>query len=371
MSYCEHKRRHEFVLLFDVKSGNPNGDPDAGNLPRLDPETMNGLVTDVAIKRKIRDYIALTQQENGRAKTGFNIFIQSKTALNTLYFRALRETGIQEPRIDVGEDEELSEWLTQLSAEDLEYDPENRCLTYAGEATKEKDILYILRGGDEVDKAIEDKLKHLAKKTAKAIQLRPKITSAKREETKAVLCRDYYDIRMFGAVLTAGTNAGQVRGPIQCTFARSIDRIAPLDLSITRVAITKEADRMRKQTEMGRKPMVPYGLYRSHGYYNPFLADSIGVSDEDLAVLWDALKNLFEFDRSAARGEMAVRGLWVFTHEDKKGNAPAHKLFELIKTPSIGGSPRSFEEYLSAIEFPEEGSLEAYGFPKVTLTRLS
>ncbi len=374
MIHTDPGKRHEFVLLFDVKNGNPNGDPDTGNLPRVDTETMHGLVTDVAIKRKIRDYIALTQQDNGQSRPGFGIFVQSKTALNTLYFRALRETGIEATKVDVSDDEELVEWLAHLDADDLEFDSDTPCLTYAGEASKEKDILDILKGGNEVGKALEPKLKALAKAMAMAIKGQPRVTPKKREEAKSVLCRDYFDIRMFGAVLTAGTNAGQVRGPVQCTFSTSLDHVFPQGISITRVAITKEADRKRKRTEMGRKPLIAYGLYRAHGYFNPFLAkqdSGTGVRQADLEALWEALTNLFEFDRSAARGEMAVRGLWVFSHDNEKGNAPAHKLFKLVKTPGIGGTPRSFEDYEGVIEFPENGSLEAHGFPGVHVTRLA
>jgi len=294
MSHTDPAKRHEFALLFDVTNGNPNGDPDAGNLPRVDPETMHGLMTDVALKRKVRDYLQLTRD--------MPIFIQSKTALNTLKQQV----------------------------------------------------------ADKID---------------------PPLTKEEREGKKPIprlqsqLCQEYFDIRMFGAVLATGEegarlNAGQVRGPAQLTFARSIDPVLPMDITITRQAKTTE-DRMETgTTEMGRKPLIPYGLYRAHGYFNPFLAKSTGVNADDLSALWDALQNLFDLDRSAARGEMAVRGLWVFTHDDEKGNAPAHKLFEMIKTPSIGGSPRSFEDYKQSIKFPEDGSLETHGYAGVTLRRL-
>lgn len=294
MSHTDPAKRHEFVLLFDVTNGNPNGDPDAGNLPRVDPETMHGLMTDVALKRKVRDYLQLTRD--------LPIFIQSKTALNT---------------------------LKQQIAD-----------TMAPPLTKEE------REG---------------KKPIPRLQSR--------------LCQEYFDIRMFGAVLATGEegarlNAGQVRGPAQITFARSVDPVLPLDITITRQAKTTE-DRMETgTTEMGRKPLVPYGLYRAHGYFNPFLAKGTGVSADDLDALWDALQNLFDLDRSAARGEMAVRGLWVFSHDNEKGNAPAHKLFELVKTPAVGGSPRSFDDYRPSIEFPQDGPLESIGFAGVAVKRL-
>lgn len=277
--YTDPTRRHEFVLLFDVVNGNPNGDPDAGNLPRVDPETMHGLVTDVCLKRKVRDYLQLAYN--------VPIFIQSRVALNTLKKEAA---------------EELDPPLTE------------------DERSGKRPI--------------------------------PRLRSK--------LCEKYYDIRMFGAVLATGEredrlNAGQVRGPVQLTFARSIDPIVPLDLSITRKARTTEERMETGETEIGRKPIVPYGLYRAHGFYNPFLARDTGVSEEDLELFWEALTRMFEFDRSAARGEMTVRGIWIFTHENAKGNAPAHKLFALIKVRKKEGveSPRNFDDY-EVIEPTEE-----------------
>lgn len=348
MIHTDPAKRHEFVLLFDVTNGNPNGDPDAGNLPRVDPETMHGLVTDVAIKRKIRNYVALTKQKDGQAEPGYGIFIQSKTALNTLYFKALRKSGVEAPNVKVPENEILLEWLSQLNVDDVEFDTDEGVLTYTAEAKKEKDILDALKGGGNIDQEIEKLLKPLAKQLADMINIKPKITQKKRDETKLILCHDYYDIRMFGAVLTAGTNAGQVRGPLQMTFAQSIDPIFPMDLTITRIAITKESDKKRKQTEMARKPIVPYGLYRAHGFYSPFLACQAGdklVNEEDMNTLWESLEHLFDFDHSAARGEMNVRGLYVFTHENPKGNAPAHKLFDMVKNPKLGKPAREFVEY--------------------------
>mgnify|MGYP001031123544 CR=1 FL=1 len=272
--YCNPETRHEFVLLFDVRDGNPNGDPDAGNLPRVDPETMHGLVTDVCLKRKVRDY--------AQAARGLPIFIQSEVALNTL------KTG---------------------SAEKL-------------------------------DPPLEDD----ERKGKRPI---PRLRSQ--------MCADYYDIRMFGAVLATGEkgdrlNAGQVRGPVQMTFARSEDPITPLDLTITRQARTTEERMETGQTEMGRKPIVPYGLYRAHGFYNPLLASSeggTGVTAEDLEAFWEAMEHLFDLDRSAARGEMVVRGLYVFSHDKPLGNAPAHQLFERITAQLKDETkpPRSFGDY--------------------------
>jgi CRISPR-associated protein Csd2 len=329
-THTDPSKRHEFVLLFDVTDGNPNGDPDMGNMPRVDRETMHGLVTDVAMKRKIRDFVALTQHQNGKVKDGFDIFIQSKTALNTLYFRALREAGIEAPKVTINDDGELVEWLTQLQADDWEFDPENLTLTYTGEAKKQKDILKALIGDDEIEASVSDKLKLIARKLADVLGGNSKITRGKRDETKSILCRQYFDIRMFGAVLTAGTNAGQVRGPVQLTFARSIDPVLPYEATITRVAITRESDRRRKQTEMGRKPSIPYGLYRAQGYFNPFLAKQTGVTQTDLEVFWTALAKMLDYDHSAAR-KMSMRKLIIFTHKDALGNAPAHRLFEAVQ----------------------------------------
>lgn len=265
-------KRHEFVLLFDVTNGNPNGDPDAMNSPRIDPETGRGLITDVALKRKVRDYLALTRD--------MPLFIQSNIALNTLKSEAAQ-------RLEVS-------------------------------LTKEQ------REGKRVI-----------------------------PELQARLCADYYDIRMFGAVLATGgdsddrLNAGQVRGPVQVTFARSADPVLVLDLTIIRQGRTTEKRMETGPTEFGRKSVVAYGLYRAHGYFNPFLAAKTGVSDDDLSAMWDALTNLFEFDRSASRPEVAVCGLYIFTHDNRLGRAPAHRLLERI---SVGlqaevTTPRSFADY--------------------------
>ncbi|MCY4353346.1 MAG: type I-C CRISPR-associated protein Cas7/Csd2 [Truepera sp.] len=262
MTHTNPDTRHDFVILFDVRDGNPNGDPDADNMPRIDPETRQGLVTDVSLKRKVRDYAQRILDES--------IFIQSKSALNTVMENVAKEKGIDKPK-----------------------------------------------KGDE----------------APGLQ--------------CAMIEKFYDIRMFGAVLTTGDyNAGQVRGPVQLTFARSLDPIYQHNLSITRQARTTEERQERGgTTEIGRKAITPYGLYRAHGFYNPYLAKR--VSEEDLEKLWEALERMYEFDRSAARGDMAVRGLYVFTHQDKKGNAHAHKLFEniAVKRTSNGTSPRAFTDY--------------------------
>ncbi len=298
--YTDVTKRHDAVLLFDVSDGNPNGDPDAGNLPRVDPETMHGLVTDVCLKRKIRDWVLVAKGDVDR----FKIYVQSGgDALNAIHRRAYDALG-----------------LTSTGAK---------------------------QARDDVTKARE------------------------------WMCANFFDIRMFGAVMTTGVNCGQVRGPIQFTFARSLDPIVPLDVSITRVAVTREEDalvvvaegeteaRAGKQTEMGRKALVPYGLYRAHGFFNPHFAKSTGATADDLALVWQALQSMWDLDRSASRGMMACRGLYVFSHASPLGNAPAHQLFERIRvTPKAGvAAPRSFADY--QVEVHEAALPEG-----VSLTRL-
>lgn len=346
MTHTDPTKRHDFVLLFDVTYGNPNGDPDAGNLPRVDPETMCGLVTDVALKRKVRDYAAICRNQT--------IFIQSAVALNTRILQAFRAVGVQPPQIPL-DDEDLVDWFEQNEVEN--FSVEDGVLVYGGESAKENDIrnalLEILGDGND-DQNMRKKLQSIAKRVAGAAK-NQRITAGKRDEAREQLCRDYYDIRMFGAVLQTGLNAGQVRGPAQLTFARSIDPIFPLDHTITRQARTTTARMRTGTTEMGRKPEVPYGLYRSHGFFNPYLADQTKVSDDDLAIFWDALSNLFEFDRSASRGEMGVCGLYVFTHDSKLGNAPARRLFDLIRVEPVqvaesDAPPRRFADYTVVVD---------------------
>jgi CRISPR-associated protein Csd2 len=271
------ENRYDFVLLFDVTNGNPNGDPDAGNLPRLDAETSNGLVTDVSLKRKVRNYVGLVKQE----QPPFEIYVKEKAILNNQHKRAYLGIG----RADL-----------------LEGDDKKR------------------KGGDAVDDA------------------------------RAWMCRNFFDVRSFGAVMSTGVNCGQVRGPVQLTFARSIDPIVAQEHSITRMAVATEAEAEKQEGDnrtMGRKHTVPYGLYRAHGFVSAFLAKQTGFSEEDLQLLWQALIQMFEHDRSAARGEMATRGLYVFKHESELGNAPAHALFDrvLVKRKEGVDVPRRFEDY--------------------------
>ena len=266
----ELKRRYDFIYLFDVKDGNPNGDPDAGNLPRIDAETGRGLVTDVCLKRKVRNYVALTKG----LKDGYDIFVKEKAILNTLIDSAYSDLGIEldKPPKD-------------------EKDGKKRNKDGKGQ-------------GSEIDKA------------------------------RQKMCEKYFDIRTFGAVLSTGANAGQVRGPAQFTFARSFDPIVSSEHSITRMAVTTEEDSEKQSGDnrtMGRKFTVPYGLYLAYGFISAPLANQTGFSEEDLTLFWEALQNMFEHDRSAARGFMNARRLIIFEHSSSLGNKPAQELFDRLK----------------------------------------
>lgn len=280
------KNRYEFVVLFDVENGNPNGDPDAGNMPRIDLESGLGLVTDVCLKRKIRNYVEMVKED---AK-GYQIYIKEDVPLNRSDRKACESLEIEE-----------------------------------------KD-----------DKKITDSLKKL-KKTDPDVDVK----------LRDYMCDNFYDIRTFGAVMTtfvkASLNCGQVRGPVQLGFARSIDPIISQEVTITRVAITTEKDAENKNTEMGRKSIVPYGLYRVEGYVSANLARKVtGFSEEDLDLLWEAIINMFENDHSAARGKMAVRELIVFKHSKELGDCPAYKLFDAVevKKKEEVEYPRKYQDYI-------------------------
>lgn len=273
--------RYEFVLLFDVANGNPNGDPDAGNLPRLDPETNQGLVSDVCLKRKIRNYVALEQED----AAGQQIYMQEKAVLNNQHKRAYDQLGIKPEKNKLPKDEDKARQLTEW------------------------------------------------------------------------MCANFFDIRTFGAVMTTGVNCGQVRGPVQMAFASSVEPIVPLEVSITRMAVTTEAEAEKQSGDnrtMGRKHIVPYALYRAHGYISAKLAEKTGFGEEDLEQLWRALTNMFEHDRSASRGEMSARKLIVFRHDNPMGNAPAHTLFDRVhvnRADSRDDEPaRRFSDYRVEIE---------------------
>lgn len=276
------KNRYDFVILFDVENGNPNGDPDAGNMPRIDPETGHGLVTDVCLKRKIRNYV---ETAKGDAE-GYRIYIKDQVPLNRSDSEALKYLGVT------------------------------------------GDLKAAKKADPDLDAKIRD-----------------------------FMCRNFYDIRTFGAVMTTfvkgALNCGQVRGPVQLGFARSVDPIVPQEVTITRVAITTEADAEKKGTEMGRKHIVPYGLYRAEGYVSANLArKTTGFSEEDLQLLWQAILNMFENDHSAARGKMAVRELIVFRHDSELGNAPAYKLFDAvhIERRDPAAVPRRYQDYLVTVD---------------------
>lgn len=350
-------KRHDFVILFDVTMGNPNGDPDAENLPRVDPETMHGIVTDVALKRKVRNYVQLSRPE-------MPIFIQSAVALNTLITKGFIDSQATLPRIQL-DDPDLVEWFQQNECEGFGVGADGT-LVYAPESRRPsaRDILAplleVLRDEPESE-AIAKKLQDVA--TRLAAEAKRPISDGERENAKKRLCHDYYDIRVFGAVLATGLNAGQVRGPMQLTFARSIDPVFQNNLTITRQARTTRVRMTTGGTEMGRKPIIPYGLYRAHGFFSPQLAKTTVVTAGDLEVFWRALMEMFEFDRSAARGEMATRGLFIFTHDNPLGNAPAHKLFERIHIGRRADVPRSFRDY--TVEIDESGLPQG-----ITLSRL-
>lgn len=274
--------RHEFTIFFDVQNGNPNGDPDMGNMPRIDPETGHGIVTDVCLKRKVRNYVEITREQG----EGHRIYVTEGAVLNEQHRKAYRS----------------------------------------------------LRG-EEVEKLKE---------------LKPK-DRAEAALLTYWMCDNFYDVRTFGAVMTTKVNCGQVRGPVQFSFARSIDPIFSQETTITRQAVTQEG--VEKEREMGRKHIIPYALYRMDGYVSGHLAEKTHFGPADLELLWESLENMFEHDRSASRGQMALRKLVVFRHGTKLGNAPAHKLFERISARKVAEGPaRSYADY--------EITLDTEGLPE-------
>lgn len=276
------QNRYDFVLLFDVLDGNPNGDPDAGNLPRVDPETGEGLVTDVCLKRKVRNYVGLSREE----QPPYEIYVKERAILNKQHERAYEAVGI----------------------------------SLDGPEGKRK-------GGDRSG------------------------------EARNWMCKNFFDVRTFGAVMSTGVNAGQVRGPVQITFARSVVPVISLEHSITRMAVATEAEAEKQQGDnrtMGRKHTIPYGVYRAHGFVSAHLAGQTGFSEEDLELLWESLVNMFEHDRSAARGQMSTRGLYVFRHDNALGRAPAHALFDRIDVkPANGKPPRQFSDFSVTVDDAE------------------
>lgn len=341
------KCRYEFALIFDVKDGNPNGDPDAGNLPRVDPETGCGLVTDVCLKRKLRNYVQLIK----KCERPFDIYIKEKAVLGDAHFAAFKELGIPTGQtfpqtVPV----ELSELFEELSLPDgltfTEGDDESSSTLIVAPDADKKAIKEWLKE-EKLDKKIDGLIK-VALKDAKT--RKPTADDTKRGKEK--MCQDFFDIRTFGAVLSLKTapNCGQVRGPVQMTFGRSIDPIITSEHSITRMAVATEAEAEKQGGDnrtMGRKNTVPYGLYVAHGFISAHLAAQTGFNDDDLSLLWDALVNMFEHDRSAARGLMSTRKLVIFKHDSALGNTPAHALFDRIKiTRKDDSKPaRDFSDY--------------------------
>ncbi|KRT54699.1 type I-C CRISPR-associated protein Cas7/Csd2 [endosymbiont of Ridgeia piscesae] len=297
------QNRYDFIYLFDVKDGNPNGDPDAGNLPRVDAETGHGLVTDVCLKRKVRNFVGLANGE----QPPYEIYVKEKAVLNSQHGRAY--------------------------------------------------------------KAFE--LKPASKKLPKKVEDAKRVTG--------FMCQNFFDIRTFGAVMTTEVNCGQVRGPVQMTFARSVDPVVSAEHAITRMAVTTEAEAEKQQGDnrtMGRKFTIPYGLYRAHGFISAPLAEKTGFSEEDLELLWRSLEQMFEHDRSAARGQMSARGLLIFRHDDRLGSAPAHTLFDRvsIKRVDTAEPARAFDDYRVLFDGQSIGNLVEAGGEKdlgngVTLLR--
>ena len=340
------KNRYDFVLVFDVKDGNPNGDPDAGNLPRIDPETGHGLVTDVCLKRKVRNYIQIMKG----AEKPYDIYIKEKAVLGRAHSAAFKALGIstgQESRKRVPN--ELAEAFTELVLPDgLSYsedEEEKGELVVAPDADKKAIAAWLKE--EKPDKEITSLIK-TALKDAKPRKPTAEETSRGRER----MCQDYYDIRTFGAVLTlkSAPNCGQVRGPVQLTFGRSVEPIVTLEHSITRMAVATEAEAEKQQGDnrtMGRKNTVPYGLYVAYGFVSAHLAAQTKFSEADLTLLWETMGNMFEHDRSAARGLMSMQKIAIFKHDSALGNAPAHELFKRvsIKRKDVSKPARDFSDY--------------------------
>lgn len=301
--------RYDFVLIMDVKDGNPNGDPDAGNMPRLDAESGHGLITDVSLKRKVRNFVGLVKEQDERepvdGEKRFEIYVREKAILNHQNQRAYSALNLAVAP------EEQAQDATENAATD---------------AKKKKPVKEKRKGSaDEVSQA------------------------------RKWMCQNFFDVRTFGAVMSTGVNCGQVRGPVQLTFARSVEPIVALEHSITRMAVATEGEAEKQQGDnrtMGRKHTVPYGVYVAHGFVSSFLAKQTGFGDDDLELVFQALAQMFEHDRSAARGEMSTRGLYVFKHDSELGNAPAYALFERLQIkPKEGGAvARSFDAYSVAFD---------------------
>lgn len=325
--------RYDFVLIMDVKDGNPNGDPDAGNMPRLDAESGHGLMTDVSLKRKVRNFVGLVKDQDQRdpldGEKRFEIYVREKAVLNLQHDRA-------------------------YSALKLAVEPEDQ----AQEATDNV---------AEVAPVADAKKKPVKKEKRKG-------SADDVGQARDWMCQNFFDVRTFGAVMSTGTNCGQVRGPVQLTFARSVEPVVALEHTITRMAVTNEKDQADDgdNRTMGRKHTVPYGVYVAHGFVSSFLAKQTGFGEDDLELLWQALAQMYEHDRSAARGEMSTRGLYVFKHDCELGNAPSHALFDKLKVAQTnpGEVARSFDAYQVAFDGKALQVGESVApAPGVTLTR--
>lgn len=343
------QKRYDFVILFDVKDGNPNGDPDAGNLPRVDAETGHGLITDVCLKRKVRNYIGLKNE----FKEPYDIYVKEKAVLGRSHVEAFNSLGIslgEETRVKIP-DSILAD-LREIALPEgvsVEEEDENSMLVIAADADVKaiKTELKEIKPSTEVKKFIETNLKSVKARKPKADEV---------EKGREWMCTRFYDIRTFGAVLSlkSAPNCGQVRGPVQFTFARSVEPVVSLEHSITRMAVATEAEAEKQGGDnrtMGRKFTVPYGLYRAHGFISAPLANQTGFSEEDLELLWEALENMFEHDRSAARGLMGTRKLIIFEHSSKMGDAPVQKLFDAItvKRKDQSKPARDFSDYTISV----------------------
>ncbi len=363
------KNRYEFVMIFDVKDGNPNGDPDAGNLPRIDAETGMGIVTDVCLKRKIRNYTTLKFIDNNKFDPKrYDIYVKEKAVLGRAHVEAFKSLNIAlgeeiqktipENIVNLLEDYDLPDGLT--IEEDESENIQNFVIAFDADIKDIKEYLRKNKPDAKVKKFIDASLKGIASR---------KPTAAETEKGRSYMCNKFYDIRTFGGVLSlkSAPNCGQVRGPVQITFARSIEPIVALEHTITRMAVATEKEAEKQgggNRTMGRKFTVPYGVYRSHGFISAHLANQTGFDQDDLNLLWESIANMFEHDRSAARGEMNLRKLIVFKHNSMLGNAPAHKLFDLIEIKRADNSDmpvRKWSDYDVIIDkenCPSEVTLE-------------
>lgn len=343
-------KRYDFAFFFDVKDGNPNGDPDAGNLPRIDAETGMGIVTDVCLKRKVRNFVQLTKMDSNtkQATKGYGIYIKEKAVLGRAHVEAFKELGIElgegvrkevpAPMKDAIQEHDLPEGLSVEEGDD--------------------GMLELIVAPDADKKAIKEALKENppSKELAKFINDSMKDAQSRKPKQEEVdrgrlwMCQNFYDVRTFGAVMSlkSAPNCGQVRGPIQLTFGRSVEPVVALEHSITRMAVATEAEAEKQSGDnrtMGRKYTVPYGLYRTHGFISAHLAEQTGFSQEDLDLFWKAMQEMFEHDRSAARGLMSTRKLIVFEHKDALGNKPAHELFARVTHRRTGDERKPAREY--------------------------